>query len=123
MSDKNFIEDRKYVSRLIYMVLTGDLHVKDALLKFPKDINDRSITAAYHALVHYEADEDIKKYDADYRDEQVEYLEFVAEVLQKGIDLPKNIIKSYDKYYKNIKTPHSATLKGIIESLCRFLNV
>jgi hypothetical protein len=105
------------------MVLTGDLHVKDALLNYPKDVSDSSLKAAYHALVHFEADEDLRKFDINYRDEQNEYLEFIAQLFQKGEDLPKNIIKSYDKYYKNFKTPYSKTLKGLIKSLCRFLNV
>lgn len=105
------------------MVLTGDLHVREALLKFPKDVNDKSLTAAYHALVHYEADEKQRRLDIDYRDEQDEYLEFIAQILHNGQELPKNIIKSYDKYYKSAKTPHSTTLKGIVETLCKFLNV
>ena len=120
---KNFLNERKLVSRLIYLVLTGDLHVRDALLKFPKDVNDKSLTAAYHALVHYEADEEQRRTDILYRDEQDEYLEFIAQLLQNGQELPKNIIKSYDKYYKSAKTPHSTTLKGIVETLCKFLNV
>src|SRR5574344_2640639 len=119
---KKNLEYRKQVSRLIYLVLTGDLHVREALLKFPKDVNDTSLTAAYHALVHYEADEEQRRLDISYRDEQDEYLEFIAQLLQNGQELPKNIIKIYDKYYKSTKTPRSNTLKGIIETLCRFLN-
>src|SRR5574344_2771736 len=101
---KKFSEERKLVSRLIYLVLTGDLHVKDAIIRYPKDTNDRTLTAAYHALVHYEADEEMRRTDIAYRDEQDEYLEFIAQLLQKGEELPKNIIKSYDKYYKKTQT-------------------
>lgn len=123
MIKKKYNEERKFVSRLIYMVLAETLHVKDAILKFPKDINDESIKAAYHALIHLEADEDFRKKDLNYKDEQDDYLEFIAEILQTGKTLPQNIIKSYDKYYKNTTTPHSNSMKGLIKSLCRFLNV
>jgi len=123
MKKNDYKEDRKFVSRLIYMVLAEHLHVKDAILKFPKDINDSTIKTAYHALVHMEADEDLRLKDPDYKEEQDDYLEFIAQTLQEGNVLPKNIIKSYDKYYKNIQTPHSESMKGFIKSLCRFLNV
>lgn len=105
------------------MVLAETLHVKDAILRFPKDINDATIKTAYHALLHLEADEDFRKCDLDYKDEQNDYLEFIAQILQTGDALPQNIIKSYDKYYKNINTPHSKSMKGLIKSLCKFLNV
>lgn len=123
MIKRGYVEERKSVARLIYMVLADTLHVKDAILRFPKDINDSSIKTAYHALIHREADEEFRRTDLDYKEEQDDYLEFIAEILQLGNALPKNIIKSYDKYYKNIQTPHSESMKGLIESLCRFLNV
>lgn len=105
------------------MVLTESLSVKDALLKFPKDVDDSSIKASYHALVHFEADEVMRRQDLSYREEQDDYLEFIAQILHTGKPLPQNIIKSYDKYYKNINTPHSNSMKGLIKSLCKFLNV
>lgn len=123
MFKKKYEEERKNVSRLIYMVLADVLHVRDAILKFPKDINDASIKTAYHALIHLEADEEYRRTDLDYKDEQDDYLEFIAQTLQDGNNLPKNIIKSYDKYYKNIDTPRSESMEGLIKSLCRFLNV
>ena len=123
MAKKDFNNDRKYVSRLIYMVLTEHLSVKDAILKFPKDINDSTIKTAYHALIHFEADEDFRRQDLDYKDEQDDYLEFIAQIMQEGKALPKNIIKSYDKYYKNISTPHSESMEGLLKGLCKFLNV
>lgn len=123
MVKKNYNEDRKYVSRLIYMVLVENLCVREAILKFPKDTNDRSIKAAYHALVHFEADEDFRRRDLTYKDEQNDYLEFIAQILQTGESLPQNVITSYDKYYKNISTPHSSGMKGLIKNLCKFLNV
>lgn len=115
--------DRIKVSRLVYMVLAETLSVKNALLKFPSDNDDTTIKAAYHALVHQEADEDLRRRDLAYREEQDSYLELIAQTLQKGEDLPKNIIKNYDKYYKSATTPTSKGMKGLIKSLCKFLNV
>lgn len=123
MAKKNYKEERKIVSRLIYMVLAETLSARNAILKFPKDVNDPSIKAAYHAIVHREADEDFRMRDLNYKEEQDDYLEFVAQTLQDGNALPQNIIKSYDKYYKNAITPSSGNMKGLIKSLCRFLNV
>jgi len=123
MVKKDYGEERKIISRLIYLVLAESLHVKEAILKFPKDADDASIKAAYHALVHMEADEDLRKMDLDYKDEQNDYLEFIAEIFQNGNKLPKNIIKEYDKYYKNINTPNSESMKGLLKGLCKFLNV
>lgn len=123
MTKQDYKEERKIISRLIYMTLAETLHVRDAILKFPKDINDPSIEAAYHALIHLEADEDLRRRDLDYKDEQDDYLEFIAQILQDGNELPKNVIKSYDKYYKGIETPHSSSMKGLIKQLCKFLNV
>lgn len=123
MVKKKYTEERKLVARLIFGVLVETICVRDAILKFPKDINDSTIRTAYHALIHYEADEDLRRRDLLYKDEQNEYLEFIAQTLEKGESLPQNIIRSYEKYYKNIETPHSGGMKGLIKSLCKFLNV
>lgn len=123
MCPKKYVDERKFVSRLIYKVLTEQLVVREAILKFPKDINDKTLKSAYHALIHYESDEDLRRRDLLYKDEQDTYLEFLAQTLEKGSDLPDNIIRSYEKFYKNIETPHSDSMKGLIKSLCKFLNV
>lgn len=123
MAKNEYQEERKKVSRLIYMVLAETLSVKEAILRFPKDVNDATIKTAYHALIHIEADEDFRKSNLDYKDEQDDYLEFIAQILQNGDALPQNIIKNYDKYYKNIDAPRSKSMKGLLKSLCKFLNV
>lgn len=123
MIKRSYNEERKFVSRLIYLVLAENLSVREAIIKFPKDINDPTLKAAYHALIHLEADEDLRRQDLDYKDEQDDYLEFIAQIMQTGDSLPKNIIKSYEKYYKNIDTPHSESMEGLLRSLCKFLNV
>lgn len=123
MTKNNYQSERKDVSRLIYLVLADTLSVKDAILKFPTDVNDSTIKTAYHALVHREADEDLRREDLEYKDEQDDYLEFIAQILQEGKPLPKNVIKSYNKYYKDAYIPHSESMKGLVKSLCKFLNV
>lgn len=126
MSDIEFEdvkEARKYIGDLIIAVLTDRIIVREAIKKFPNDVKDVSIKCAYHALVHREADEDLRHRDIMYRDEQDNYLEQVAMTLKQGNPLPKNIVKNYNKYYRNIQINHSVKFKNIIKKLCKFLNV
>ena len=123
--DTKKIEDRQFVSRLIYSVLTNRICVREAILHFPKDRKkDKSLKAAYYALVHREADELLRAKDIEYKEEQDEYLEFLAETLQKGEPVPKNIIREYEQFYKdNEPLKYSDGLKDIFNNLCKFLNV
>lgn len=117
------IENRKKVAELLRRVRLGEIHVRDALLRFPDETEDKSIMASYHALVHFEADEELRLRDNLYREEQDDYLEFLSYIMDKGEDLPENIIKSYEKYYKSANIPHSKDTKGFLESFFRFLNI
>ena len=117
------IQNRKQVSRLIYMVLAENLIVREALLKFPQNTYDKSLKAAYHALIHREADEHLRRQDILYKEEQDDYLEFIATILGQGEDLPKEIIKNYEKYYQDISVKYSDGMKEILKKLCKFLNV
>lgn len=108
---------------MIIAVLTDRIIVREAIKKFPNNVKDSSIKCAYHALIHREADEDLRHRDLMYRDEQDSYLEQVARTLQQGNPLPKNIIKNYNQYYREIEINHSVTFKNIIKKLCKFLNV
>ena len=116
-------EDREYVSRLIINVLTDKICIREAILHFPENKSDKSIKAAYHALVHREADEDLRRRDLFYKEEQDEYLEFIADTLAKGEDLPSNILKNYDKYYSDISLKDKAGVKGLKEAINRYLNI
>ena len=89
------IEHRKKVGELLRRVRLGELPVREALLSFPDDMSDKSIMASYHALVHYEADEDLRNRDSLYAEEQDDYIEFLSYIMDRGEDLPENIIKSY----------------------------
>jgi len=114
---------RKYIGKLIIAVLTDKIIVREAIKKFPKNVTDSSVKSAYHALIHREADEDYRKTDLMYRDEQDNYLEQIAMILQRGEQLPKNVIKNYNKYYRDIKINHSIEFKKWIKRICKFLNV
>ncbi len=120
---ENVESARKFIGDLIIAVLTDRIIVREALKKFPKDVKDSSIKSAYHALVHREADEDLRRRDLLYRDEQDSYLEQLARTLQRGSELPKNIIKNYNKYYREMKINRSSTFKNLVNRICKFLNV
>ncbi len=117
------IQDRVNVAFLIRQVLISRMCVREAVLNFPRDTDDKSIQAAYHALVHYEADEELRARDNAYREEQDDYLEFISQVLERGEDLPENIIENYEKYYSCANIPHEKNAKGFFRSFWKFLNI
>ena len=115
------IKNRKYVGRLVYSVLTKRKSVREALLLFPES-SDKSIECAYHALVHLEADEDLRYKDYDYREEQNDYLEFIAQTLSEGKSLPRNIIADYEPYYKGIAHKWKNDSKWFWKEFLRIIN-
>lgn len=116
------LNDRKFVGRLIYAVLTQRKTVREAISLFP-ETKDKNIECAYHALVHYEADEDLRYRDFEYREEQDDYLEFIAQTLVEGKDLPKNIIADYEEFYHGTARPWTSGLKGFVKEFLRFINL
>lgn len=115
-------ENRKYVGKLILSVITGQCNAREAIKRFPVT-TDASIECAYHALVHYVADEEMRYYDIEYRDAQDDYLEFLAQTLSAGNFLPKNIIQDYKPYYKGIAKPWKSNFKGFLDEFKRFINI
>ena len=116
-------QDRVFVSELLRSVRLGQLSVREAMLKYPKDTKDESLIAAYHALIHYEADEDIRARDILFREEQDDYLEFIYTTLENGDDLPQNIIDSYKEFYDSAPILHEKNVKGFWKSFWKNLNV
>lgn len=116
------INDRKFVGRLIYSVLTERRCVREALKLFP-DSMDKNIECAYHALVHFEADEDIRYRDIEYREAQNDYLEEIAQTLSAGKELPRNIIADYEDYYKGTATIWKNGWHGFLKEFKRFINI
>ncbi len=119
----DLIKDRQFVASLIRQVLISRMCVREAILNFPRDTEDKSIQAAYHALVHFEADEDLRAKDKLYREEQDDYLEFISSILERGENLPENIINNYEKYYTCANIPHEKNMRGFFKSFLRFLNI
>lgn len=117
------MNDRQLVSRLIILVLTGQIPVRQALLSFPMNTKDKSLITAYHALIHFEADEELRARDSLYKQEQDEYLELLADTLSKNRTLPQNIIKSYKDYYSDVALPKDKSTRNFIKSICKFLNI
>ena len=115
------LKNRKFVSRLIISVLTEQIKVRDAIKQFP-ETDDKNIECAYHALLHYEADEELRAKDIEYREAQDEYLEFVAQTLESGKDLPKNIIEEYKPYYTGTANVWKNSTKWLWKEFTRFIN-
>lgn len=116
------LNNRRFVGRLVYSVLTERRCVREALKLFP-DSMDKNIECAYHALVHFEADEDLRYQDIEYREEQNDYLEFIAETLVAGKELPRNIIADYEDYYKGTATLWKNGWQGFLKEFKRFINI
>ena len=119
----DYTKDRQYVGHIIINVLTERINVREALLLFPKDSEDASIQTAWHALCHFEADEDISSKDNLYLQEQLEYLEFIAFTFKDGNPLPQNIIDAYKPFYKDDPISYDSGLKGFFKRLLRFVNL
>jgi hypothetical protein len=115
-------DNRKFVGRLIYEVLTERRNVREAIKLFP-ETKDANIECAYHALVHYEADEEMRYLDIEYREAQDDYLEFLAQTLSEGKYLPKNIIDEYKPYYKGTAKLWREGLRGFWNEFKRFINI
>ena len=118
----DYTELRKSTANLFFGVLTNKISVREALLNFPKDCEDKTLITAWHALCYLEADEDLRKRDSAYKKEQDEYIEFIAFTLRDGNSLPENIINEYIPYNKEPLTPCTNTVKGVIYKFKKFLN-
>ena len=94
-----------------------------ALKRFPKDRYNPTIKCCWYALVHYEADEDLRCKDADYKREQDDYLLMLSEMLDRGEDVPQNIVDEYEKYHGDTMMPYGESFGEKFLSLFKFLNI
>lgn len=115
--------DRERVAEILRLVRIGRMSVREGLLSYPKDTEDESLIAAYHALIHYEADEDLRRRDSLYREEQDDYIEYLSYSLGRGEDLPQNIIANYKQFYDSTPILHNNTPKGFFKSFWKSINV
>ena len=120
---EEIIVERKKVAKILRDVLVGKLPVRNALLLYPKDTEDESLIACYHALIHFEADEDLRRRDLMYKQEQDDYIEFLVNTLEQGSDIPINIINNYKKYYETAPILHENNKSGFIKSFFRNLTI
>ena len=119
---KNY-EDRLLVADLIEQVVLDKIKASDALLMFPKNKSDLNIKCAFDAIVHREADEDLRKKIADYASVQDDYLLEIVHYLRENEDLPRNIISEYLKYHSdNLIWGEDKGLKNIFKKLKRMIN-
>ena len=120
---EEIVSDRVKVARLLRLVLMGSICVREAMLAYPKDTEDESLIAAYHALIHYEADEDLRNRDPLYKEEQDDYIEFLSYILEREEDLPENIIANYKQYYDSAPILHKNNPQGFFKSFWKILNI
>ena len=113
---------REAVGKLFYSVIEGVVSSRKAIDYFPRNVEDMSIKIAWHALLHYDADEDMRINDAEYAQEQIKYIEFLAGILSKGEELPQNILDEYEELYKDTVLPKRYNWWGNLRSLFRFLD-
>lgn len=117
------IKLRKEVSNLLFSVLSGEKTVLNAVSKFPKNKEDNSVAVCFHILMHLEADEDIRKRDNIYREEKDEFILNIAQILQKGEDIPLNIINEYNDFYDESLIYPEINKKTIIARLKKYINI
>ncbi len=116
-------ENRLLTADLINDVLTGKKTVQQALSLFPKDNNDINIKCAFDALMHREADEDLREKVSGYKETQDEFLADIAQILKENQRLPKNIIEQYLKYHnENLISNDKRTIKDIFKKIKRMIN-
>lgn len=120
--EQDYTRERQLTGNIIIAVLTERISVQKGLLLFPKGCADSSVHAAWHALCHYEADEDIRAKDIEYNNQQIELLEMIAFAFKDGSPLPQNIIEAYHPYYKDDPISYETGLKGFVKKFLRFIN-
>ena len=123
VSKEDIIKQRKEISNVLFDVLSGKQSVLDAVLHFPTSSPDSSVNVCFHILVHLEADEDIRAKDPLYKEEQDEFILYVAELLQKGENIPINIINEYNGFYKETLVYPEINKETVIARLKKFINL
>ncbi len=122
--DIELYRNRLEVAELIMLTVLDKISVSEALSKFPKDINDINIKCAFDALMHREADEDLRRTVADYKEVQDELLVNIADALKKNQNLPQNIVSEYLKYHnQNLISPEGFSIKNTFDKIKRMINL
>ncbi len=116
-------ENRLLVANLINDVLVSKITVQEALSKFPNDKDDINIKCAFDALMHREADEDLRKSVKGYAQIQDNFLSDIAEAFKQNKTLPQNIINQYLKYHTDdIISDGDDNFKTFMQKVKRIIN-
>ena len=116
-------QNRLLVADLINDVLVGKISVLKALESFPLDKEDINLKCAFDALMHREADEDLRLKEPDYAQVQDDFLHDLSLILKENQRLPQNIIDEYEKYHKdNLIGEWDKPLKSILKNFKRMIN-
>ena len=116
-------ENRLLVANLINDVLVSKITVQEAISKFPKDKDDINIKCAFDALMHREADEDLRKSVKGYAQIQDNFLSDIAEAFKQNKTLPQNIINQYLKYHTDdIISDGDDNFKTFMQKVKRIIN-
>lgn len=125
MNNKNqeilITKAREATGKLLYSLISGAIKPNEAIKYFPRNVEDISLKIAWHALLHYDADEDIRLNNPDYAQEQIAYIEMLAKILSDGNPLPQNILDEYEDLYIDTVLPKNYNWWGNLKALFRFL--
>lgn len=117
-------KNRLKVADLIEMTVLDKISVSEALSNFPKDKNDINIKCAFDALMHREADEDLRRTVPDYKEVQDELLMNISYTLKENQNLPQNIISEYLKYHnQDLISPEKNSIKNTFDKIKRMINL
>lgn len=113
---------REATGKILYSLISGAISPTDAIKYFPRNIEDTSVKIAWHALLHFDADEEIRQKDSEYAQEQIKYIELLAKILSQGKKLPENMLEDYENLYIDTVMPKKYDFWGTIKALFRFLS-
>ena len=112
---------REATGKILYSLISGAILANDAIKFFPRNIEETSVKIAWHAILHFDADEEIRQKDSDYAQEQLKYLELLSKILSQGKELPSNMLEEYENLYIDTIMPKRYDFWGTIKALFRFL--
>jgi len=116
------IKARETTGNLLYSVIANTITPFEATKFFPKNVEDVSLKIAWHALIHYDADEEMRLENPEYAQEQIKYIEMLAKILVEGKELPENILQEYEELYIDTVLPKNYNWWGKVKAFFRFTN-
>lgn len=112
---------REIVSELIIKLLAEKITLKEFVQEFPAYNTDESLECAYHAVLHYDSDDEYRKNDIEYATEQINHLKHIADLLENNESLPVNMIEEYRQYYEKVPILSPKGFKNILKNLFKMI--